>query len=374
MGNTWGRILKVTTFGESHGPAVGAVIDGLPAGIKIDRAAVQKYIDRRRPGQLYTSSREEADRAEFLSGLFGDVTLGTPLALLVRSGDMRSRDYDDLKDVYRPSHGDYAWQQKYGIRDHRGGGRCSGRETLGRVMAGAVAEQFLQQWAAKHQKPKPEIVAWLDSLGTVCSPSDAQSLQHNIENLSREQIDAFPLRCPRADVRAQMEAYLRELTAQGDSCGGTVIFAARSIPAGWGDPVFDRLDACIASAIMSIPAVKGIEIGAGFALSSLQGSSANDTLELKDGKAAAASNRSGGVWGGISNGSTVWGRAAFKPAPSIALPQQTLNKDLQPVTLKIGGRHDPCAALRGIAVIEAMLALVLADALLSGSLSSMSTI
>ena len=374
MGNTWGRIFRVTTFGESHGPAIGAVIDGMPAGIKIDRAAFQRYIDRRRPGRRHASPRREADQIEFLSGLFEDVTLGTPLAVMARNNDMRSRDYEELKDVYRPSHGDYTWQQKYGFRDHRGGGRCSGRETLGRVMAGAAAEQLLQQWADKHQRPRPEIAAWLESLGPINSPSSRQRLPEDLEGLSREQIDSFPLRCPYGDVRQEMEAYLSGLEARGDSCGATVVFAARNIPAGWGEPVFDRLDACIASALMSVPAVKSAEIGEGSALSSLEGSSANDTLGLKDGKAEPLTNRSGGVWGGISNGGILWGRAAFKPSPSIALPQQTLSKDLQPVKLEIRGRHDPCAALRGIPVIEAMLALVLADALLSRGLSSISTI
>ncbi len=370
MGNIFGKIFRVMTFGESHGAACGAVVDGMPAQISIDLAEVQHYLNRRKPGQRFTTPRQEQDRLEILSGLFEGKTLGTPIAMLVRNCDQRSQDYKDLASVYRPSHGDYTWQTKYGFRDWRGGGRSSGRETVGRVLAGALAEQLLRQWLPPAECSPFSIVAWLEQIGPCRLNYSEGQFEQYLQRLSRSEIDSSLARFPQASAWPEIERLLTQAKQEGNSWGGSLVFAVRGLPAAIGEPVFDRLDAQIASALMSIPAVKGIEIGQGFQLSALNGSIANDTLQNDNGRPTLKSNRQGGIWGGISVGGPIWGRVAFKPTPSIGLEQETLDAQLQPRTLKIKGRHDPCLAVRAVPVVEAMLALALADLVLSASLNS----
>lgn len=371
MGNIFGKIFRVMTFGESHGPACGAVVEGMPSQIAIDLAQVQRYLDRRRPGQPFTTPRQEEDRLEVLSGLFEGQTLGTPIAMLVRNRDHHSQDYQDLASLYRPSHGDYTWQAKYGFRDWRGGGRSSGRETIGRVLAGALAEQLLGQWLPPNESQPLAIVAWLEQIGPCSLNYSPGQFEQYLQKLSRSEIDSCLARFPQASAWPQIEQLLEEAKQGGNSWGGRLVFVIRGLPAAIGEPVFDRLDAQIASALMSIPAVKGIEIGQGFHLSTLSGSAANDTLQNENGRPTLRTNRQGGIWGGISTGGPIWGRVAFKPTPSISLEQETLNNQLQPCHIKIKGRHDPCLAIRAVPVVEAMLALTLADLVLSASLSSL---
>lgn len=370
MGNIFGRIFRVMTFGESHGPACGAVVEGMPSQIAIDLEEIQRYLDRRRPGQRFTTLRQEQDRLEVLSGLFEGQTLGTPIAMMVRNRDQRSQDYQNLASVYRPSHGDYTWQAKYGFRDWRGGGRSSGRETVGRVLAGALAEQFLRQWLIPNGPQPLSIVAWLEQIGHCRLQYKEGQFEQYLQTLSRSEIDSCLARFPEASAWPQVQQLLEQAEREGNSWGGSLVFAIRGLPAAIGEPVFDRLDAQIASALMSIPAVKGVEIGQGFQLSALSGSAANDTLQNKQGRPTLRTNRQGGIWGGISTGGLIWGRAAFKPTPSIGLEQETLNTQLQPCNIAIKGRHDPCLAIRAVPVVEAMLAITLADLVLSAALSN----
>lgn len=295
MGNIFGKIFRVTTFGESHGPACGAVIDGMPSQIDIDLEEVQRYLDRRRPGQRFTTPRQEQDRLEVLSGLFEGKTLGTPIAMLVRNCDQHSRDYKDLASVYRPSHGDYTWQTKYGFRDWRGGGRSSGRETVGRVLAGALAEQLLRQWLPSNELMPFNIVAWLEQIGPCELNYDEGQFEQYLQTLSRPEIDSCLARFPQASASHKVQQLLEKAEREGNSWGGRLVFAIRGLPAAIGEPVFDRLDANIASALMSIPAVKGIEIGQGFRLSSSNGSAANDTLQNENGQATLKTNHQGGI-------------------------------------------------------------------------------
>ncbi len=321
--NTFGRLFRVTTFGESHGPALGAVVDGCPARIPLAEADIQPLLDRRRPGTgPLVSPRAEADRVAILSGVFEGVTTGTPIALVVLNEQARSSDYDALRDVYRPGHADVTYAAKYGVRDHRGGGRSSGRETLGRVAAGAVALKVLS-------------LRGIAVAGRVVSVHGAEGEE-------------------------AMAAEIGAAAARGDSVGGIVEVVATGVPAGLGNPVFGKLDAAIAGALMGIGAVKGVEIGDGFAVAARFGSENNDPI-LPDG---FATNRAGGILGGISTGAPVVARCAVKPTPSIALPQRTVDTEGRPVEVRIGGRHDPCIAPRLVPVAEAMLGLVLADALL----------
>lgn len=378
MSSSFGRILRLTTFGESHGPACGAVLDGLPAGVKIDTEALQSYVNRRSPGRRLTSARAEKDRVEILSGLYEGVTLGTPLAMVIRNENKRPGDYAELADKYRPSHADLTWQLKYGIRDCRGGGRASARETAGRAMAAAAAEQFLEQYSALRNAENPQagneavrnifsIVCWIERIGSCAINYAPGQLENLLENVTRKDIDASPCRCPVTEASALMEEELKKAQSAGDSLGGAAVFAIRGLSAGLGDPVFDKLDSIIAGALMSIPSVKGVEIGGGFGLAQMRGSQANDTFEMRGGRPHLQTNRSGGILGGISTGDTVWGRIAFKPTPTIGLPQQTLNTALETVTIRAGGRHDPCTAVRGTAAAEAMLALACADCVLADS-------
>lgn len=343
MNNTFGTIFCVTTFGESHGPALGAVIDGLPAGIDIDPAFIQRELDRRRPGQSkVTTSRSEADRAEILSGVFEGKSTGTPLAILIRNEGQHSGDYSRLAELYRPGHADFTFDKKFGFRDYRGGGRSSGRETAARVAAGAVAKLFLRTSGI-------EVRACAESIGSVrASSCDWTQVENN------------PVRCGDPEAAAAMEEEIRRTAAAGDSLGGIVCGEILHVPAGLGEPVFDKFDALLAHAMLSIGGVKGFECGSGFRAALVSGSRNNDPM-TPDG---FASNNAGGILGGISNGNTVCFRIAVKPTPSIALPQKTLSKAGEPAELRIGGRHDPCLVPRIVPVAEAMAALVTADLLL----------
>lgn len=349
MGNSFGVLFKITTFGESHGPGLGVVIDGCPPRLALDLDAIQAELDRRRPGQSrLVSPRKEADRVELLSGVLDGVTLGTPIAMLIRNVDARSRDYEEVARAYRPSHADYTYDAKFGIRAIAGGGRASARETAARVAAGAVAQQLL---AARGV----EVVAWVDEVAGIAATVDDATV-------TRAEVDLNDIRCPDATAAAHMIARVEQARKDGDSVGGVVRCVARGVPAGWGEPVFDKLDADLAKAMMSIPAVKGIEVGSGFAGTRLTGSEHNDAFYRRpDGRIGTRTNRSGGVQGGISNGEPVTLRIAFKPTATIMRPQETVDAGGQPTVLAPKGRHDPCVLPRAVPIVEAMTALVLAD-------------
>ena len=341
MSSTFGELFRITTFGESHGGGVGVVVDGLPSGVPVDLAAVQLELDRRRPGQsAITTQRQEADRVEILSGVFEGVSLGSPIAMLVRNTDQRSKDYDTLKDVFRPGHADYAYFEKYGLRDHRGGGRSSGRETVGRVAASALAKGALATVGV-------HIVG-----GTVRVAGVAA------KERDWAQVELNPVRCPDADAARLMQTAIERARDARDSVGGVVEVVARGVPAGWGDPTMDKLDARLGAAMLSIPATKGVEIGSGFAMAELHGSETNDVF---DGE-RYASNHAGGISGGISNGNEVVVRVAVRPATSIGKMQSMARKDGGTEMIAIEGRHDPCICPRVVPVAEAMMAIALMDA------------
>jgi chorismate synthase len=341
MSSSFGRLFVVTTFGESHGPAVGVVVDGMPPGIRVDVADIQRELDRRRPGQsALTTQRREGDQVEILSGLFEGVSLGTPIAMLVRNTDARSDDYAALKEVFRPGHADYAYQQKYGVRDHRGGGRASGRETVGRVAAGALAR------------------AALATVGVAIAGGTVQVADVRAERRDWDLAEKNPVRCPDAAAAERMAALIARARDERDSVGGVVEVIAHGVPAGWGDPTMAKLDALLGAAMLSIPATKGVEIGGGFAMSALRGSQSNDVF---DGE-RFVTNHAGGIAGGISNGAEVVVRVAVRPATSIGKPQTAATAAGGTTTIEIGGRHDPCICPRVVPVAEAMMALVLMDA------------
>ena len=343
MNNSFGEVFRVTTFGESHGPAIGAVIDGLPAGLPLTEAEIQRDLDRRRPGQSEVSTpRREADRAEILSGVFQGVTTGTPLAILIRNTDARSADYEALAKVFRPGHADYGYQKKFGLRDYRGGGRSSGRETAARVAAGAVAKKLL---AAEGVRLLAHTVQVGDVRARAYRP---------------ETIEENPLRTADPEAAPAMIAAVQAAMREGDSLGGIVECRISGVPAGWGEPVFDKLDAELAKAIVSIGGVKGIEFGDGFAAAARRGSANNDPMTPE----GFTTNHAGGILGGISTGAEIVFRAAVKPTPSIRAPQKTLDTEGNPVELSVPGRHDPCLCGRIVPVVEAMAALVLADMML----------
>lgn len=349
MGNTFGRLFRVTTFGESHGGGVGAVVDGCPPRLPLAVEDLQAELDRRRPGQSeVTTPRSEADRVEILSGVFEGLTLGTPLMMLVRNQDARPSAYDHLKDVFRPSHADFAWQAKYGIRNWQGGGRSSARETVGRVAAGAVARKLLAVECGV------EILAWVSRIHHLDADVDPATV-------TREAIEANIVRCPDEATARRMIERVMEAKEAGDSVGGIVEVVARGVPAGWGDPVFDKLEANLARALMSLPAAKGFEIGSGFAGTRLRGSEHNDAFVVDEGRVRTRTNRSGGVQGGISNGEEIVCRVAFKPTSTISKAQDTVDREGTPVVLEAQGRHDPCVLPRAVPIVEAMVALVLAD-------------
>ena len=349
MSSSFGTLFRVSTFGESHGPAVGVVVDGCPPRLRVDLDAVQADLDRRRPGQSrLTTQRDEADRVEVLSGLLDGVTLGTPIAMVVRNADQRSGAYDHLRDVYRPSHADFTYDAKYGIRAWAGGGRSSARETVGRVAAGALARQLLATIGV-------EVLAWVSSVHDIDAQVDAATV-------TLADVEAHPTRCPDPAAAEAMAAAIEQARRDGDSLGGVVTAVCRRVPTGWGEPVFDRLDADLAKAMLSLPACKGFELGSGFAGTRLTGRQHNDPfVPGPAGTVRTSTNHSGGVQGGISNGEAIVLRAAFKPTATISSPQQTVDVDRRPVTLEAKGRHDPCVLPRAVPLVEAMALLVLAD-------------
>ncbi len=358
-GSTYGTLFKVTTFGESHGAAVGAVVDGCPAGISLGREDIQKYLDRRKPGQSrFTTARAEDDEVEILSGVFEEKTLGTPIALLIRNKDQRSKDYSGIKDIYRPGHADLCFDEKYGFRDYRGGGRSSGRETAGRVAAGAVALKLLESLGI-------EVHAFTKSIGSYSIPEDITDFSGACDN---------PLCLPDDDTYKKAAGYIDSLREKGDSAGGVIECRIEGLIPGIGEPVFDKTDAELAKAIMSIGAVKGFEIGDGFRTAELTGSQNNDPFTIKDGRITKESNHSGGTLGGMSDGSTLIFRAAVKPTPSISKPQRTVNSSGEETEITVKGRHDPLIVPRAVVVVEAMAGIVLADLLLKNTVSRIDNI
>lgn len=351
--NSIGTIFVVTTFGESHGPVIGAVVDGCPARVPIEARDIQRQLDRRRPGQsAITTKRAEADRVEILSGIERGMTLGTPIGLMIRNTDARPGDYNALQAAPRPSHADYTWRMKFGIAPASGGGRASARETGARVAAGAIAERYLAT------RFGVEIVAWVSAVGAVTAPDLGD------RRITRDMVDRTPVRCPDRDAAAAMIGIIEAAKADGDSVGGIVTCVCRGMPAGWGEPVFGKLGAVLGAAMLSIPAVKGFDIGSGFAGSALCGSQNNDVFVRKGRRLGTATNNSGGIQGGISNGEPLVMRVAFKPTATIAASQQSANWRGRMVTVRGKGRHDPCVLPRAVPVVEAMAAMVLADAAL----------
>ncbi len=349
MGNTFGHRFRVTTFGESHGPAVGAVIDGCPPRLALAAADLQAELDRRRPGQsALTTQRREADRAELLSGVFEGLTLGTPIAVLVRNTDAKPQDYQEVRRAYRPSHADYTYQRKYGIRAWIGGGRASARETVGRVAAGAVAQKLLRERCGT------EVLSYVARVQAIEAEVDH-------ERLDRAAIEATPTRCPDPQAAERMVQRIGAARKDGDSLGGVVRTVVRGVPPGLGEPVFDKLEADLGKALLSLPACKGFEIGSGFGGTLLTGSTHNDPFYAEGGRIRTRTNRSGGVQGGISNGEEIVVRAAFKPTATILREQETVDVDGNPTTIKGRGRHDPCVLPRAVPLVDAMIALVLAD-------------
>ncbi|MDD3179894.1 MAG: chorismate synthase [Opitutaceae bacterium] len=349
MPNSFGQLFRVTTWGESHGGAVGVVIDGCPPRLPLTVADVQAELDRRRPGQSeITTPRQEADQVEIFSGLFEGLTTGAPLLMLVRNTDARSGAYDEMREKFRPSHADYTYQAKYGIRDHRGGGRSSARETIGRVAAGAVARKILLLAGGV------EIRAFVTSIHDIAAPAMAA-----FPTLA--EVEASPVRCPHAGTAARMIERIKQVRSEGDSVGGVIECRVRGVPPGLGEPVFDRLEADLAKAMLSLPATKGFEIGSGFAGALLRGSQHNDPFESRDGRVRTTSNHSGGVQGGISNGEEIVFRVAFKPTATILQPQKTVDMQGRATELTGRGRHDPCVVPRAVVIVEAMTALVLVD-------------
>lgn len=352
MSSTYGTLFKISTFGESHGPAIGVVIDGCPAGLAFDTDFIQQELDRRKPGQSrITTQRREADEFEVLSGVFDGQTQGTPIALLIRNTDQRSKDYGHIARQFRPSHADYTYQTKYGSRDYRGGGRSSARETAARVAAGAVAKMLLAQQGV-------QIQAYVSQVGTL-------KLTEAYTELDLSKAEDNAVRCPDPDMAEQMFQYIDEVRRNGDSVGGVVDCVITGAPAGWGEPVFDKLHAELGKAMLSINAVKGFEYGSGFAGAELFGSQHNDEFYTdENGTVRTRTNQSGGIQGGISNGEAIYFRTAFKPVATIMQDQDSVDVDGQPVTVSGKGRHDPCVVPRAVPIVEAMAALVLADMML----------
>ncbi|MBW4537993.1 MAG: chorismate synthase [Myxacorys chilensis ATA2-1-KO14] len=349
MGSTFGHLFRISTFGESHGGGVGVVIDGCPPLIEISAEEIQVELDRRRPGQSkITTPRKEADQCEILSGVFEGKTLGTPIAMLVRNKDQRSQDYDEMSVKYRPSHADATYDAKYGIRNWQGGGRSSARETIGRVAAGAIAKKILKEAA------NVEIIAYVKRIKDIEAMIDPSAV-------TMDQVESNIVRCPDAECSDRMIDLIEQVRNQGDSIGGVVECVARRVPVGLGDPVFDKVEADLAKAVMSLPATKGFEIGSGFAGTLLTGSEHNDEFYSDSGTIRTMTNRSGGVQGGISNGEDIVIRIAFKPTATIRKEQRTVTNDGEEVTLAAKGRHDPCVLPRAVPMVEAMVALVLCD-------------
>ena len=346
-GSTFGNYIKITTWGESHGKALGVVIDGFPAGLKLSEQDIQLYLDRRKPGQSkFTTARAEGDEVVILSGVFNGVTTGTPISLMVENKDQHSKDYGNIATTFRPGHADYGFIEKYGIRDYRGGGRSSGRETIGRVAAGAVCAKLLQELGVT-------VCAYTKSIGDI-----------KIYDFDLSERDNNPLCMPDANAAKKAEEYLEACMLNKDSAGGTVECLISGVPAGVGEPVFDKLDAKLAGALVSIGAVKGVEIGDGFAAAKTVGSINNDKFKMENGNVTKLTNHSGGILGGISDGDDIIVRCAIKPTPSISQPQKTVNEQHEDVEIEIHGRHDPVIVPRAVVVVEAMCAIAVCDAML----------
>lgn len=346
--NTIGNLFTLTSFGESHGPAIGGMVDGMPAGIPVDMEFIQQELDRRRPGQSsIVTPRKESDRVEFLSGVFEGKTTGTPIGFVVWNENQHSSDYDNLRDLYRPSHADYTYQCKYGCRDHRGGGRSSARETIARCVAGALAKLVLRHLGI-------EVWAYTSQVGELSLPGDYRSYD-------RAEIEKNAVRCPDAEMARQMEEYIGRVKAEGDTVGGVITGVISGVPAGLGEPVFNKLHAALGSAMLGINAVKGFEYGMGFAGARCRGSQVNDVFESHDGRITTRTNYSGGIQGGISNGEDIYFRVAFKPVATLLRDIETVDSQGNPVVLKAKGRHDPCVLPRAVPVVEAMAAMVILD-------------
>jgi chorismate synthase len=351
MPNSFGKLFTLTTWGESHGPAVGVVVDGCPPNLPLAVEEIQVELDRRRPGQSdIVTPRKEADRVEILSGVFEGRTTGAPISMLVRNADQRPGAYDEMREKFRPSHADYTYQAKYGWRDHRGGGRSSARETIGRVAAGAIAKKILTLAGGV------EVRAFLTQVHDIAVPAEALPAFPSLA-----EVEATAVRCPHPATAAAMIARIKEVRSAGDSVGGVIEGRVRGVPAGLGEPVFDRLEADLAKAMLSLPATKGFEIGSGFAGTRLKGSEHNDAFVQREGRVRTATNRSGGVQGGISNGEEIVFRVAFKPTATILQPQATVDLHGVETELAARGRHDPCVLPRAVPIVEAMTALVLID-------------
>ncbi|WP_026916229.1 chorismate synthase [Christiangramia portivictoriae] len=342
-GNSIGTLFRLTTFGESHGVAIGGVIDGCPAGVKLDLDKIQNDLDRRRPGQsAIVTQRKEPDTVEFLSGIFEGQSTGTPIGFVIKNANQKSKDYSHIKDTYRPSHADYTYDEKYGVRDYRGGGRSSARETACRVVAGSIAKQLLSSL---------QFNAYVSSVGHI-------ELDQNYQDLDFSEIENNPVRCPDPVKASEMESYIKEIRSSGDTVGGIVDCVIKNVPKGLGEPVFDKLHAELGKAMLSINAVKGFEYGSGFAGTAMKGSEHNDQFN-QDG--STKTNLSGGIQGGISNGMDIYFRVAFKPVATLMQKQQTINSKGEQVDMQGKGRHDPCVVPRAVPIVEAMAAIVMAD-------------
>ncbi len=358
-GSTFGNMFKITTWGESHGPGIGVVVDGCPAGLELSESDIQVYLDRRKPGaSRYATQRKESDSVEILSGIFEGRTTGTPISMLVRNTSQKSSDYSDIASYYRPGHADYTFDQKYGFRDYRGGGRSSGRETIGRVAAGAIAAKLLAELGIT-------VAAYTQAIGSIEIPDPECPL----DQLDIQEARSNPTGMPDRETSLRAEAYLKRCMEDLDSAGGIVVCRILNIPAGIGEPVFEKLDANLARAIMSIGAVKAFEIGDGVKVSAANGSTNNDSFRMSDNRITKSTNHAGGILGGISDGSEIVLRAHFKPTPSIFQKQDTVNKNGEDVTVQIRGRHDPIIVPRAVVVVESMTALTILDMLLQNMTS-----
>jgi chorismate synthase len=358
MGNSFGRIFRISTFGESHGKAIGVIVDGCPAGLSIDEGFIQAELQRRKPGQSkITTQRKEEDQVEILSGVFEGKSTGTPISMLIRNQDQKSKDYSHIAESFRPSHADYTYQAKYGLRDYRGGGRSSARETAARVAAGAIAKLLLLHYNVK-------VTAYVSQAGEV-------SLDKSYQELDLEAVDSNIVRCPDAEVAEKMISHIDEIRKDRDTVGGIVTCVVKNTPVGLGEPVFDRLHANLGKAMLSINAVKGFEYGSGFEGIKMRGSQHNDPFYQEGEKVKTKTNHSGGIQGGISNGEDIYFRVAFKPVATIMQDQDSVNQAGESVTVSGKGRHDPCVVPRAVPIVEAMTALVLADHLLLNKLSKL---
>lgn len=347
-GNSFGLLYRITTFGESHGGAVGVVVDGCPPGIEISEEEIQVELDRRKPGQSsITTPRKEADRIKMLSGIFEGKTTGTPILLIAYNEEFESDDYLELKEVYRPSHADYTYEAKYGFRDWRGSGRASARETLARVASGTIAKKYLQKLGI-------EFISFVEQVGDI-------KADVNFNNVTPQDIESNIIRCPNQEAAEKMIKLIEEVRNEGDSIGGVIRGVIKGVPAGLGEPVFDKLNADLGKAMLSINAVKGFEIGSGFEGTKLRGSQHNDSFYMEDGKIKTKTNNAGGVLGGISSGENIYFRVAFKPVSTIKKEQKTVSKNKEEVTLSAAGRHDPCVLPRAVPIVDAMAALVIMD-------------